>query len=445
MAGCAITTIEFQRSNKKHSSCGSYWLAPSKSIGLKLEKKSPTVIFVSRCKLNGQSQCWRRVILLATWPGSTAALTLPTWPFHSAAASSTHHQPPTSSWSSARTEYGAWSLLLPHSISHYFAHRLAMAASHPPPPPPGPSPPSIPSILGFTECRLCAMTLTGPASCAEHVRGKEHRRLEAAAAVLSSASAAHPWACTLCALHNDTAKSLFSHVGGHRHRRAVERLRSAGRIHENAPLMPRLRAALDEVPRTGEEDEHFAGLLAAAEAEAADAGESGNDSDSSAPREDGADGETDERDAEQAPSSWVATTATEDGRRASPLGAGAGRACLARASAGRQHNGGRRLVDCPSRAPAVVTSSRSRKRRLEDGAASGSGHVAAADGEETGWSIACRTQSSGRGRPANDVSGGMTVVVPPGANVRFECPRCERLYDTASAFARHTCSPASSS
>jgi len=289
------------------------------------------------------------------------------------------------------------------------------------------------------------MTLTGPASFAEHVRGKEHRRLEAAAAVLASASAAHPWACTLCALHNDTAKSLFSHVGGHRHRRAVERLRSAGRIHENAPLVPRLRAALDEVRRTGDEDEHFAGLLAAAEAEAADAEESANDSDSSAPRQDGADGETDEGDAQQAPSSRVATTATDDGRRASSPGAGAGRACLARASAGRQHDGRSRPVDRSSRTPAVVAPSRSRKRRREDGAASGSRHVAAADGEETGWSIAFRTQSSGRGGPANEVSGGTTVDVPPGANVLFECRRCERLYDTASAFARHTCSPASSS
>ena len=289
------------------------------------------------------------------------------------------------------------------------------------------------------------MTLTGPASFAEHVRGKEHRRLEAAAAVLASASAAHPWACTLCALHNDTAKSLFSHVGGHRHRRAVERLRSAGRIHENAPLVPRLRAALDEVRRTGDEDEHFAGLLAAAEAEAADAEESANDSDSSAPRQDGADGETDEGDAQQAPSSRVATTATDDGRRASSPGAGAGRACLARASAGRQHDGRSRPVDRSSRTPAVVAPSRSRKRRREDGAASGSRHVAAADGEETGWSIAFRTQSSGRGGPADEVSGGTTVVVPPGANVLFECRRCERLFDTASAFARHTCSPACSS
>jgi len=151
------------------------------------------------------------------------------------------------------------------------------------------------------------MTLTGPASFAEHVRGNKHRRLEGAAAVLASASSAHPWACTLCTLHNDTAKSLFSHVGGHRHRRAVERFRTAGRIHENAPLVPRLRAAVDGVRRTGDKDEHFAGILAAAEAEAADTEESEDDSDSAAPREDGANGETRNGNAKRAPNSPVAT------------------------------------------------------------------------------------------------------------------------------------------
>jgi len=96
------------------------------------------------------------------------------------------------------------------------------------------------------------MTLTGPASFADNVRGKEHRRLEAAAEVLPRASSAHSWACALCALHNDTAKRLFSHVGGHRHRRAVERFRGAERIHHNAPMVPRLQAALDEDRRTGD-------------------------------------------------------------------------------------------------------------------------------------------------------------------------------------------------
>ena len=320
-----------------------------------------------------------------------------------------------------------------------------MAATHPPPPPPGPFPPSIPSIPGFTECLLCGMTLTGPASFAEQVRGKEHRRLEAAAAVLASASAAHPWACILYALHNDAAKILSSHVSGHRHFRAVERLRSAGRIHENAPLVPRLRAALDKVRRTGDEDENFAGFLAVAKAEAADAEESANDSESSAPRQDGADGETDEGDAQQAPCSRLATKPTDDGRHASSPGAGACRTCLARAFAGRQHDGRSRPVDRSSGTPAVVAPSRSLKRRWEDGAAIGSRHVAAADGEETGWSIAFRTQSSGRDGPADEVSGGTTVVVPPRAKVLFEGRRCERLLDRAAAFARHTCSPACSS
>jgi len=286
------------------------------------------------------------------------------------------------------------------------------------------------------------MTLTGPASCAEYICKKEHRRLEAAAAVLTSASATQPWACTLCALHKDTAKRLFSHVSGHRRRRAVQRLRSAGRIYENAPLVPRLRAALDEVCRTGDKNKHFASLLAAAKAEAANVEESANDSYLSAPHQDGADGETDEGDAQQAPSSRFATKAADDGRRASPPGASAGQPCLARASAGRQHDGRSRPVDRSRRTPAVVAPSSSSKRRREDGAASGSRHVAAADEEETRWSVAFRTQLSGRSGPADEVSGGTTVVVPPGANVLFECRRCERLFDTASAFARHTCSPA---
>jgi len=289
------------------------------------------------------------------------------------------------------------------------------------------------------------MTLTGPASFAEHVRDKEHRRLEAAAAVLSSASFAHPWACTLCALHNDTAKSLFSHVGGHRHRRAVERLRTAGRIHENAPLIPRLRAALDEVRRTGDEDEHFAGLLAAAEAEAADAEESEDDSDSAAPREDGANGETGNGNAKRAPNSRVATSAMDDGRRASQSGSGAGRARCAGASSGRQHNDRDPPVARDTRVPAAVASSSGRKRRREDGAASRSWQDTPEDGGETGWGIAVRAQSRSGGGPANGASGGTIVVVPQGANVLFECPRCEGLYGTASAFTRHMCSPARSS
>ena len=288
------------------------------------------------------------------------------------------------------------------------------------------------------------MTLTGPESFAEHVRGKEHRRLEAAAAVLARASSAHPWACTLCALHNDTAKSLFSHVGGHRHRRAVERLRTAGRVNESAPLVPRLRAALDDVRRTGDEDEHFTGLLAAAEAEAADAEVSEDDGASAAVREDGANGETGNGNAQRAPNSRVATSATDDGRRASQSGAGAGRARCAGAFSGRQHNDRYPPVARDTRVPAVVASSSGRKRRREDGAASRSGQDTPEDEGETCSGIGVRTQSSGGGGPANGVSGGTTVVVPQGANVLFECPRCEMLYGTASAFSRHICSPARS-
>jgi len=263
------------------------------------------------------------------------------------------------------------------------------------------------------------MPLKGPARLAEYVRGKEHRRLEAAAAVLTSASAAHPWAGILCALHNETAKSLFSKVGVRPHRRAVESFRCAGRTHDNALLVPCLRAALDKVRQRCDEDEHFAGRLVAAKAEAADSEESGTNSDASAPREDGGDGETDEGDAEQAPSSRVATTSTDDGRRATSQGAGARQACLARASAGSPRNGRYRPVACSSRASAVVAPSRGRKRHREYEAASGSVHVAAADGEGTGWKIACLTQSRGRGGPANDVSGGMNIVVPPEASVLF--------------------------
>jgi len=104
----------------------------------------------------------------------------------------------------------------------------------------------------------------------------------------------------MCATHNDAAASVFMHFNGSRHRRAIGRLREAGRVSETAPLVPRLRAAMAEIRRAGDDDAFFAVLLRNAEEDAgvqngagdqgqlADQGDVGGDQEDEKDDEDGA-------------------------------------------------------------------------------------------------------------------------------------------------------------
>jgi len=145
-----------------------------------------------------------------------------------------------------------------------FFHNMAAA-------PPPPSPPPRPEPSGFYKCETCNILMTGEASWNEHVRGAPHKkRAFRAAATHGPGYASHStrWTCPTCLASNDAPTSLISHVSGAGHRRAVAVLKDSGRHSELHVLLPRLRAAVREVRRAGDDDSRLAEVLRDAEHDA---------------------------------------------------------------------------------------------------------------------------------------------------------------------------------
>ena len=320
---------------------------------------------------------------------------------------------------------------------------VAMASAPPSPP--------LPDQRGFVECHLCAMLLSGRAVWEQHVRGTKHRRLKAATdAPASSADRTTRWMCPLCAAHNDAAASLFMHVNGSRHRRAIGRLREAGRLEETAPLVPRLREALAEVRRTGDDDAQFAALLQAAEEDAGiDGGRVQHRDDD---HRNGGNGIDDNNNygnnvynagGLQRSHPDAASCGGPAAAPAPAAGPSAGVAgCGTRVAGGAAHVG-KRAYDGGDAGGA------SQRRRLSDGdvrTRSLSGGVRYGCGSR---SVRRDVGDAGgasdvRGSRGSSSSGVLTTfIVPPGARPWLECPRCLSLYSSADAFADHPCNPPS--
>jgi len=295
------------------------------------------------------------------------------------------------------------------------------------------------------------MMLSGRATWEQHVRGTKHRRLKAATdAPAASTDRTTRWMCPLCAAQNDAASSLFMHVNGSRHRRAIERLREAGRLEETARLVPRLREALAEVRRTGDEDAQFAVLLQAAEK---DAGVEGGRVQHRDDRHQNCGNGKDDYDTYgnnvyNAGGRHRLHTAADTGGgpaavSAPPAGPSAGVAGGGTRVAGGAAHAGKRACDGGDAGRA------SQRRRFSDGDAgirSRSGSVRYGCGSrsvrrDVGDAGGASDVGGSRGSSSSGVP--TTFIVPPGARPWLECPRCLTLCSSADAFADHACNPPS--
>jgi len=328
-------------------------------------------------------------------------------------------------------------------------------SSPPPPPPP-------PDQRGFVECHLCALMLSGVATYQQHVRGTKHRRLQAAAnSPPSSSDRATQWMCPLCATHNDAAASLFMHVNGSRHRRAIVRLREAGRVSETAPLVPRLRAAMAEIRRAGDDDALFGELLRNAEEDAgvqhgagyqgqpADEGDVGGDQEDEDVDEDGAEEENNTHgDAVEtgAVKNSSSRTGGSRGRRDASAPVACPSAILVSRNTPRADGPahlGKRYRDSDGRgaAPPLRHSTGAR-----EAGGSASGGVEFRYESRMGGRSGCYAGGAsdvGRARRSSSPGGPTTLIVPPGARPWLECPRCMTLCASAPAFYDHPCHPPS--
>jgi len=281
--------------------------------------------------------------------------------------------------------------------------------------------------------------------------------------------------CPLCATHNDAAASLFMHVNGSRHRRAIVRLREAGRLSETVPLVPRLRAAMAEIRRAGDDDAVFAELLRNAEEDAgvqlgaggqeqlADEGDVGGDQEDEDVDEDGAvggvqeDEDVDEDGAEEENNTHgdaVETGAVKSSRTGGARGRLDASSPVARLNAmvasrntpradGPVHLGKRyRDSDGRGAAPPPRHSTEARET-----GGSGSGGVEFGYERRMGGRNGCYAGGAsdvGRARGSSSPGGPTRLIVPPGARPWLECPRCMTLCASAPAFYDHPCHPPSS-
>jgi len=286
------------------------------------------------------------------------------------------------------------------------------------------------------------MTLTGMTSWEQHVSGDRHQRTLAAAANTAPAeSPAVRWSCPSCGIHIDRPSSLLMHAAGERHRRAIDLLRHGGRLGDVARLVPRLRAAMAAVHRTGDDDARFGRLLRQARIDAdedisSDEDRSGDDSSHNESGVHAGNGNDNE-------------VAADDGSRAADSTAPA----VASGAAFKAPDGGGRA---------------GRKRRRHDGGGPANARhnpsardVAVARGDEAvgrmgggnGWHQDCgvsrdgSVETSRNGGAVTPGAGGMParkmVLVPAGAVLYMACPRCECLYKTATDFEKHACLPPS--
>jgi len=273
------------------------------------------------------------------------------------------------------------------------------------------------------------MMLLGRATWEQHVRGTKHRRFQAATETpTSSTDRTTRWTCPLCAARNEAASSLFMHVNGARHRRAVGRIREAGRLDETAPLVPRLRDALAEMRRTGDDDAQFADLLRAAEADAGDkAGRAHHPDDKH--------------------KSFCSADAATRGAPATSSSPAAGPSADVACGSSRVADGvefsGKRARDSED------AGASSQRRRVSDGDVGGWSRFA---GVRYGCGSRSVRQDTGDAGGASDVGGSRgssssrvptTFIVPPGARAWLECPRCLTLFSSAAVFTYHLCNPPS--
>jgi len=308
-----------------------------------------------------------------------------------------------------------------------FFHNMAAAPPHPPPPP-------RPEPSGFYKCETCNILMTGEASWNEHVRGAPHRkRAFRAAATHGPGYASHStrWTCPTCLASNDAPTSLISHVSGAGHRRAVAVLKDSGRHSELHVLLPRLRAAVREVRRAGDDDarlaevlrdaEHDAGILAPAAA-AHDAGRT-------------------------APSHARAPAAGRGGSSGAGGAAGGARSGPPPADA-RRHKRRRDDDACASWSEGLADAADAGRGRRPT--SSGHSDSSGASPQSTGvgdnaWAngYSARTSPGGASASLTTAAGRVpvAVVVPPGARVWFECPRCGCHYRSGDDYVAHVCQP----
>jgi len=295
------------------------------------------------------------------------------------------------------------------------------------------------------------MMLSGISTWEQHVRGTKHRRLQAATeSPPASTDRTTRWMCPLCAAHNDAATSLFMHVNGSRHRRAIGRLREAGRLEQTAPLVPRLREALAEVRRTGDDDAQFAVLLQAAEEDAGvDGGRLQHRDDHQQNGGNGSDNNNKNgnnvTNAGVRHRSYTAADARGSPAAASAPAAGPGAGvagCGTRVAGGAAHVG-KRAYDGGDAGGA------SQRRRLSTGDVGGRSR---SGGMRYGCGSRSVRRDGGDVGGADDVGGSRgssssgvptTFIVPPGARPWLECPRCLTLCASADAFFDHACNPPS--
>jgi len=274
--------------------------------------------------------------------------------------------------------------------------------------------------------------MTGEASWNEHVHGTPHKkRAFRTAATHGPGYARHStrWTCPTCLASSDAPTSLISHVSGAGHRRVVAVLKDSGWRAELHVLLPRLRAAVREVRRAGDDDARLTEMLRDAEhdagifAPASDAHDAGHTVSSLARAPAGGRGG----------SSGAGEAA--DGARFGPPPVDA-----------RRHKRRRDDDACASGSERLADSAHAGRRRLPT--SSGHSDASGASPQSTGvgdnaWANAysARTSPGGASAAPNTGAGRVpaAVVVPPETRVWFECPRCNSHYRCDDHCAAHVC------
>jgi len=308
-----------------------------------------------------------------------------------------------------------------------FFHNMA-AAPPPPPLPPRPEP------SGFYKCETCNILMTGAASWNEHVRGAPHKkRAFRAAATHGPGNASHStrWTCPTCLASNDAPTSLISHVSGAGHRRAVAVLKDSGRRAELHVLLPRLRAAVREVRRAGDDDARLADVLREAEHDA------GILAPAAAVRDAG-------RTAHSHARAFAAGHSGSSGAGGSAGGAGAGPP----PADARRHKRRRDDDAYASGSEKLADAAKAGRGRLptssDDSGSSGASPQSTGVGDNA-WADGYSARTRPGGASASPTSGAgrvpVAVVVPPGARVWFECPRCGCHYRSGDDYVAHVCQP----
>jgi len=276
----------------------------------------------------------------------------------------------------------------------------------------------------------------------QHVSGKRHQRTLAAAANTAPAeSPAVRWSCHSCGIHIDAPSSLLIHVAGERHRRATDLLRYGGRLGDVARLVPRLRAAMAAVHRTGDDDAQVGRLLRQARIDAGEdissdedsSGDDSSDNKSGVHAGNGNDNEVAEDDGSRAADSAAPSVASGAAFKAPDGGERAGRK--------RRRNDGGGLANArhnPSARDAAVARGDEAVGRMGGGNGWHQDCGVSRDGSVETSCNGGAVSPGASGSPARKM-----VLVPAGAVLYVACPRCECLYKTATDFEGHACLPPS--